>query len=246
MTAPHEETIENAPGLRETGDGSLTLYSERYGQTFHSQHGAVRESRHVFLEASGVVGRLAAGQPARILEIGFGTGLNFFLTAQAAVESGAPLHYLALERELLPAGQVRQLGYGEVAPDVLPGYLAFREGLGTAAPGSIRFSLGPVELTLALGEATEAPLGAEHFDTIYHDAFSPDANPELWTREFIGSLLPVLRPNGTLVTYSVKGEVRRLLAGLGLQVEKLPGPPGGKREMLRAVKETPGNGTGPA
>ncbi len=230
------------PGVspRPTGDGSLTLYSDRYDQTFHSHHGAVRESQHVFLEGSGVAKRLAGGEATSVLEVGFGTGLNFFLSAQAAVEAGTVLHYVALEGELLPANAVEGLGYEPFAPSVVPPYLEFRRQLAVAAgqgtPGmeGYRFQAGPVELTLLLGEATAAQLNVAPFDAVYHDAFSPDANPELWAEAFLGRLANALRPGGTLVTYTVKGEVRRTLARLGLEVTKRPGPQGGKREMLRA------------
>ena len=94
-----------------TADGSRTLYSDPYEQTMHSHRGAVTESRHVFLEGAGVAARLGRGEEARVLEVGFGTGLNFFLTADLALKTDAPLEYVALERALLPSQVVRQLGY---------------------------------------------------------------------------------------------------------------------------------------
>jgi tRNA U34 5-methylaminomethyl-2-thiouridine-forming methyltransferase MnmC len=221
-----------------TADGSATLFSNRFGQTFHSHHGALSESRHVFLEGSGVAGRLRAGIPACILEVGFGTGLNFLLTAQAALTAGIVVSYVALERELLPANVLERLDYVGLAPAPHAGYLAFRAALGKQpAPATYRGVLPGAELELRLGEAHAGAIEPARFDAIYHDGFSPDANPELWSSEFLAALARSMRPGGVLVSYTVKGDVRRRLAAAGLQVSKLPGPPGGKREMLRAVRE---------
>ncbi|MEX2534885.1 MAG: tRNA (5-methylaminomethyl-2-thiouridine)(34)-methyltransferase MnmD [Trueperaceae bacterium] len=224
-----------------TADGSTTLFSSRYAQTFHSHHGAVSEAMHVFVEGSGVAARLRSGSAARILEVGFGTGLNFLLTAQSAVEGGAAVEYVALERAFLAAGVLSSLGYGRYAREPLIGLLRFRRELGDAPrPGVYRAGIAGAGLELRLGEAEAADIEAERFDAIYHDAFSPDANPELWSREFLARLAGSLIPGGVLVSYTVKGDVRRYLANAGLQVSKVAGPPGGKREMLRAVK--PGQG----
>lgn len=225
-----------------TADGSATLYSPRYGQTYHSHHGAVTESAWVFVEGSGVGRRLRAGGAVRVLEVGFGTGLNFLLTADLARGAGAPLRYRALERDPLPGGTIRRLGYDRhlkhpTLVDELVAWLDRSEAVGTAAEPR-RLHVGtprcPCELVLDVGDATEADVGSGAFDAVYHDAFSPDANPELWAEPFLARLVAALAPGGALVTYTVKGTVRRALTALGLHVEKRPGPPGGKREMLWA------------
>lgn len=224
-------------GLKTTGDGSLTLHSERYGQAYHSLHGAVTESKHVFLEASGLGERLAAGSPSRVLEVGFGTGLNFWLSADAATATGTRLEYLSLEHDLLAADDVASCDYGCHLrdPQVLDSYLVQRADLPDT--GSVRLQLAPnVTLRLLLGAAERQRLPLAWADAVYHDAFSPEANSELWTEEFLGSLVSSLKPGGILVSYSVKGEVRRTLERLGLVVQRLPGPPGGKRQMLRASR----------
>ncbi len=223
-----------------TGDGSRTLHSERYGQSFHSLHGAVTEARHVYLEASGVASRLQAGLATRVLEVGFGTGLNCFLTADTAIQSGARLEIISLERELLPAGQVRELAFDRhlEQQQVLERYLEFRDSLPCETPcGAHRVDLSEhVTLELRLGQAELQQLPPLWADAVYHDAFSPDVNQELWTPVFLSGLFNCLKPGGALVTYSVKGEVRRRLKELGFAVERIPGPPGGKRQMLVAVK----------
>lgn len=222
-----------------TGDGSFTLHSEEYGQTFHSLHGAAAESRHVFLAASGVAAALADRRAVRVLEVGFGTGLNCWLAADVAVTAGAKLELVSLEKSLLTAGTVRGLEFGSLLnnPELLGTWLEFRAGLpDTVPPGELQVGLAAaVSLRVLVGEARSASLPGP-FDAVWHDAFSPQANPELWEEPFLRQLFHSLRPGGVLVTYSVKGTVRRLLAEVGFQVEKLPGPPGGKREMLRAHK----------
>ncbi len=222
-----------------TADGSQTLYSERYAQTFHSDKGAITESKHVFLAASGVTERLERSLKTTILEVGFGTGLNFFLTADLALQNKAELSFVSLEQSLLPSYTVKDLGYQAALkfPELLEAYISFRNSLAeTPEQGRYIFSYEKVRLELLLGEATEQDLGESRFDAIYQDAFSPDANPELWSEAFFTQCFQALKPDGKLTTYSVKGDVRRRLQALGFRVEKLPGPVGGKREMLRAIK----------
>lgn len=222
--------------LRPTRDGSATLYSERYAQTYASDKGALSEARQVFLAGSGVEQRLAGGQSVRVLEVGFGAGLNFFVTAAACLtHPAAGLSYVALEQTLLDASTVRQLGYGPLLKtEVVAHYLAWRESVQATSP--CVFETPQVKLTLLLGEATAQKLPVEAFHTVYHDAFSPDVNPELWTESFLGTLVAALAPGGTLVSYCVQGAVRRRLQALGLSTEKRPGPLGGKREVLFAQK----------
>ena len=220
-----------------TGDGSATLYSERYAQTFASERGALSEAQSVFLEGSGVATRLAAGETLRVLEVGFGTGLNFFVTAAACLKNpAARLDYTALEHTLLDAATVRRLGYDKLlASSFVEAYLAWRDTFSTPS-GTYVFETGQVRLTLLLGEATAQTLPVKAFHSVYHDAFSPAVNPELWTDTFLVELTAALGPGGTLVSYCVQGAVRRQLAALGLTVTKRPGPTGGKREVLVAQK----------
>jgi tRNA U34 5-methylaminomethyl-2-thiouridine-forming methyltransferase MnmC len=228
------------PVLRETGDGSKTLHSERYAQTFHSDKGAVTESKHVFLGSSDVAPTLRIGKTQKVLEVGFGTGLNFFLTADAALNHQATLTYVALEQTLLPATLIQQLGYEEYLEhkEVLESYLQFRQSLPDEVEnGHYTFEFKTLRLELLVGEATTQTFEANSFDAIYQDAFSPDANPELWSETFFKTLCDALKPNGRLTTYSVKGDVRRGLQAVGFRVEKRPGPSGGKREMLVAIKD---------
>ena len=223
-----------------TADGSRTLYSDSYEQTMHSHRGALTESRHVFLEGAGVAARLGRGDPTRVLEIGFGTGLNFFVTADLALTTHAPLDYVALERDLLSSQVVRELEYerGLEHKHLLQKFFRARDDLPEPPPaGRYAFHLAErVGLELRLGNATDVRLEPGQYDAVYLDAFSPDANPELWTEDFLERLYHALIPGGTLSSYCVKGAVRRRLQALGFTVQKRPGPPGGKREMLVATR----------
>lgn len=221
-----------------TADGSLTLFSPRYGESFRSQRGAMTESAHVFLRASGVEARLQQGLPTRVLEVGWGPATNFTTTASMALASGATLVYEAWEIEPLPADALQAAGLEARLPGgVGASLLRAREGWGDATPGSaLTWSHAAVSLTVQVASITAVPWRAPAFHAIYHDPFSPDVNPEAWTDELLQRLASQLLPGGMWVSYSVQGRVRRALTAAGLTVVRLPGPPEGKRQMLRAEK----------
>lgn len=228
-----------------TADGSRTLYSQRYAQAYRSRRGALSEARGVFVQGSGAAARLARAEATSVLEIGFGTGLNFLVTALAAAgEERAPLAYLAIERDLPPSRALAELDYaGLLAPSTLPDELLdwCRAVEAAGSPGGLHefapSALPNVHLSLYLGEASDLDLTVHgHFDAVYLDAFSPAVNPEPWQADYLSLLVGRLAPGGRLVSFSVSGPVRRALAGLGLAVTKVPGPPGGKREVLVAER----------
>lgn len=225
--------------IRPTNDGSQTLFSEAYGQTYHSMHGARTESVHVFLEASGVADRLRAGLPTRVLEVGFGTGLNFLLTADLALAHGASLHYVALERSLLASETFRALAYDRLIDTPLLADRLTRWVFTLPGPevsGLLTCRLhDSLHLELLFGDATEASLPEPAFDAVYQDAFSPKTNPELWTPGFFRKLHTALKPGGRLSTYSASRPVRNALSEAGFSVEKQPGP-AGKREITVATR----------
>lgn len=220
-----------------THDGSDTLYSAAYRQTFHSIFGALQETEHVFLQATGVAQRLAAGQPTRILEVGFGTGLNFWATLRHHRAGNSRLEYVALEKELLPAGVLVQLNPGRpLAPieDLRQAFITWRVTLPEPLPPALRWEpAGTFRLDLILGDAAQIEIPRRRYHAIYHDPFSPETNPELWTPDFFARLRETLTGTGVLATYSARGAVRRAMQAAGFQVEKRPGPPG-KREMVVA------------
>ncbi len=241
--------------LRVTGDGSRTLFDEAAGQTLHSEHGAVAEARHVYLEGSGVAMQLAQGEVVTVFEVGLGAGLNLLLTLDLAVRHGATLHYRAVERAWLDPSEVAALGWGAHLhdPSLVAWFLAFLEEMRSVTVGWepsrepvawTRELPGGGTLTVAYGDAVDEaglPRGAVRdllapasVDAVYHDAFSPAANPRLWEAGFLRACAGALRPGGAWSSYSVAGFVRRALDDAGLEVEKRPGPPGGKREVLVA------------
>lgn len=205
-----------------TKDGSSTLFSDRFDQHYHSVHGAVQESQHVFLE----MGLVACDQakPIRVLEMGFGTGLNALMTA---MQAAMPVHYISLEAYPISPEQTSALNYGKLLQAEELFDRIHSAAWNTAVAISPNFIL---EKRLGMLEAFE---GTAKIDLVYWDAFAPGAQPELWTEEVFKSVLSWMNPGGILTTYCAKGDVRRAMIAAGFEVEKVPGPPG-KREMLRA------------
>ena len=208
-------------GIRETSDGSVTFFSEKYGQTYHSIHGARTESERVFMElgfdyAAAVFSRLD------ILEVGFGTGLNAWLTLQRAAGCGIDVHYTGIEAYPLPAS-----GYTMLPAEVLPLHELPWEQQHFLSPG---FCL--VKKEVRLEDFTPGSL----FNLVYFDAFSPDAQPELWSAEIFAKLGNMMCAEGVITTYCSKSSVQRNLRSAGFTVEKHPGPPH-KREVIRAIKK---------
>jgi tRNA U34 5-methylaminomethyl-2-thiouridine-forming methyltransferase MnmC len=232
-----------------TADGSNTLESGTFGQSYGSRHGAAAEARHVFLQGAGVQARLAAGHAA-VVEVGLGTGLNFLLTADAAQGAGAQLTYRAFELQLPPPEALEALAYGGLlkTPGLWKAWLAWaqRQGTDGAALGvttdtllagvTLEVAWGDAWPSHTLSDAAAALLARGPVDAVYQDAFSRQANPALWDDGFLQAVTSVLKPGGCLATYSVAGAVRRALEACGLACEKVPGPAGGKAEMLRACK----------
>lgn len=216
-------------GLLRTGDGSLTLRHEALNEQYHSVHGAVTESTHVFIRH----GLAHVGKPdVDVLEVGLGTGLNLLLTWIRCMEGKCAVRYTALEPFPLTGPQLDELGHcAELAwPGLHAQFLALMTGpqeLWQGAEGGLdlRRRRTPVQ---ELGETNA-------YDLVYHDAFAPEKQPEMWTPDVFTRLFTALRPGGVLVTYCAKGDVRRTMRAAGFDVERLPGPPG-KREMLRATR----------
>lgn len=221
------------PKIIVTEDGSHTLYLEDIKETYHSFHGALQESNHVFIEAGlNYVLNMTGNRLINILEIGFGTGLNALLTVLNVLEKDCSVNYHSLEPFPLDLNLIKNLNY--------PGLLNKKHeaGLflnlhtcewGKSVAITANFSLYKQKITLQDYQP------ASSFQLIYFDAFAPGKQSELWTLEIVKKVTDLLEPEGVLVTYCAKGQFKRDLAGLGLNVETLPGPPG-KKEMVRAIK----------
>lgn len=209
-----------------TEDGSPTLLDAATGAHYHSMAGALGESRHVFLEGSALAQRLAQGQRVRLLEVGTGTGLNFLLSVQAAVEnSQGELAYTGFE-PALPSPETLKAYYAHL-PDFAP--LAAATGL---TAGRVQGQLGncTFQVLPVVFPPVEFPL--EKYDIVYFDAFGPGVVPDQWQPAGFGSAANALAPGGVLVTYSVTGDVKRWLRANGFLYERPPGF-GPKRQMLR-------------
>ena len=206
--------------LIQTADGSFTLLIPEVEETYHSKHGAVQESMHVFIE-NGL--KACNKEVTRILEVGLGTGLNASLTLQHAkgMVSYCALEPYPLSKEILEELSANKSDQLEMkfhlsAPNE---WISIHE----------QFSFARMEMGL------EEFQSEDKFDLIYYDAFGPRVEPGLWTLERMQQCFNLLNEGGVFVTYCAKGEVRRNLQAAGFVVERLAGPPG-KREMLRAKR----------
>jgi tRNA U34 5-methylaminomethyl-2-thiouridine-forming methyltransferase MnmC len=215
-----------------TEDGSPTVFSEHFKATYHSRFGAIQESNHVFIDA-GLKHLIARGyNKIKILELGFGTGLNVLLTALTALENRVEVTFTSLDAYPLEQESVEGLNYCNVLDtkdcEELFKYIH-------ALPWNANGKILPIfELTKVHTKFEEFASLAQ-FDLIYMDAFAPTVQPEFWESPFVDRLFNLTSEGGNLVSYCAKGSFKRALKSAGYQVEMLAGPPG-KREMTRAIK----------
>lgn len=219
-----------------TADGSKTIFHETIGEHYHSKHGAVQESKHVFLR-SGLQYYLEnriheqKDNTVSILEVGFGTGLNFLLTADYCNQLNIGLHYTGIEAYPLEKEVIAQTGYDKEVQTPL--WHSFLEQYGRALSSSQKL-LNDIDLTIAYQEVLNFRT-EQHVDLLYFDAFAAVHQPEMWSRETLEHVCSFLKVGGVFVTYAITGNLKRIMKSLGFTIEKAPGAPG-KREMLRAVK----------
>lgn len=211
-----------------TADGSQTISIPEWNVTYHSRHGALQESLHVFIGAGlDHLVRQRGLQDIRLFEMGFGTGLNALLTKQFAEKSGLAIYYFSIDQYPLEEREWRQLDY----PESIAGEFAALHQAEWERDTSISGNFTLHKSTISL---LDLELHQE-FDLVYFDAFAPAAQPELWTADAFARIYRLLRPGGVLVTYCSKSVVRKAMIAAGFSVEKVPGPRG-KREMLRAER----------
>lgn len=213
-----------------TADGSSTFYMPEINEYYHSHHGAVQEAKHVFLAAG--LHQFPLEQELTILEIGFGTGLNAWLTACESLNRSGKIKYLGLEAFPLSDDETTALNYTDntVKQEEKALFeLIHQAEWNTATEISSCFCLEKLHSTL---EALE--LADKSIDLVYFDAFGPRVQPEMWSLEVFQRIAKWMKPKGLLVTYCAKGQVKRDLRSAGFSVETLVGPPG-KREMVRGI-----------
>lgn len=245
--------------IEKTDDGSATLFVPELNEHYHSTKGARTESQHIFIDM-GL--KASSATTPRILEIGFGTGLNAWLTLEEAERSRRNIHYTGLELYPLEWQTIEQLGYISNDEQLTtsdrqqPAIELFKQ-LHTSPWGkdvqlTPHFTVRKVETDvnklrvengeLRVNNANDSVANSQFsilnspFNLVYFDAFAPEKQPEMWSQELFNRLYVLLDRDGILTTYCAKGVVRRMLQTAGFTVERLPGPPSGKREILRARK----------
>ena len=224
-----------------TSDGSKTIQIEDWNEQYHSIHGAIQEANHVFLKhgllfyyhchSVHTLREYSGSDLINILEIGFGTGLNAFLTLLEAEKLKQHINYVGVEAYPVSEEEIKQLNYVELISKTHKDEFENMHHVSWEANHHItpNFQLEKQEKFFKDIDAKS------EFDIIYFDAFGARVQPELWTEDIFEIMFEALKDNGILVTYSAKGSVRRAIQAIGFTVERLPGPPG-KREMLRAAK----------
>jgi tRNA U34 5-methylaminomethyl-2-thiouridine-forming methyltransferase MnmC len=214
-----------------TAEGSHTVLCDETGETYHSMHGSMQETEHVFIR-NGLLRAAEDFGQLHILEMGFGTGLNALLTLQFLKKNLIPVHYTAVEAYPLTSAMAEMLNYFEfVTEDLKPAFKKMHE----CACGERQVVDGMEFLKRCSDIRDELPEKGV-FNLVYFDAFSADKQPELWSESVFSNIFHSMADGGILVTYSAKGSVRRAMRAAGFTVERLRGAKG-KREMFRAVKK---------
>lgn len=214
--------------IRKTEDGSHTIYAPELNEHYHSIHGAIQESDFIFI---GCGLKYSCSNQVRIFEAGFGTGLNALLSFIYAVENDREIIYTAIEKYPVEYNIINSLNYKDLVEGDSGNFFEQIHGCIWNVPEQINknFTLHKIKGDLITDEIPGI------YDLVYFDAFGPDKQPEIWTDDVFKKVSAATAQNGILVTYSVKGEVQRILKRNGFDVTLLPGPPG-KRHILRAVK----------
>ncbi len=216
------------PEIVITKDGSHSIYVQSLDEHYHSVHGAITESQHVFIEA-GL--KQFKNRHIRILEMGFGTGLNALLTLAETNKSNISIYYTGIEKYPLESTIIESLNYESIIDPTWKGMLKLIHD----SPWQQEVLIKPEFILKKLQCDMHEMELADEFDLVYFDAFAPEKQPELWTEDLFRQIFLSMRSHSILTTYSSKGTVRRNLKAAGFRVEKIPGPPG-KREMTRAYK----------
>ena len=210
-----------------TDDGSATIFLPELDEHYHSIKGALTESCHIYRDCAFKY-RSLDGKRLRLLEVGFGTGLNAVVTAMAA-DQNHQVDYFTLEKYPVSSEMVEALGYGAHTDESLLAaiHAAPWNELTQITPD---FSINKIKCDFTVDALPQ------NIDVVYFDAFAPEKQPEMWSPEIFARVYDVMNSGGVLTTYCAKGVIRRQLEAVGFVVERLAGPVGGKREILRATK----------
>lgn len=212
-----------------TNDGSHSIFNSEINETYHSKHGAIVEAEHVFIKNG--FSKINKNE-LNILEIGFGTGLNALLTSHKAVQKNIKVNYHTMELFPIKKESYTKLNFTDLIGIEKESFLNLHEkAWGEECKINDFFTLNKSKSDL------ENYTSNTKFDVIYFDAFSPEKQPELWTKNIFKKMYKYLKEDGFLVTYCAKGVVKRTMQAVGFKVIALDGPPG-KRQMTRAEKNT--------
>lgn len=212
-----------------TSDGSTTIHLPDWNEQYHSKHGAIQEAYHVFIK-NGL--EAVSKSNISILEIGFGTGLNSFITFLEAEKKQLKIEYVGVEAYPVKEEEIAQLNYVSALEAT-----SFSDEFQKmhSCSWEEKHLISSSFVLEKRQQFFEKIKDKNAFDLIYFDAFGARVQPDLWTEEIFKIMFDALKDEGILVTYSAKGSVRRAMQAVGFTIERLPGPPG-KREMLRATK----------
>lgn len=213
-----------------TEDGSHSIHSGKFEVSYHSKHGAIAEAYHVFIDAA-LRFKAVLQKEIKILEIGFGTGLNAYVTLLEAIKRNLSIEYIGVEAYPITEEQVKSLNYPEQLQPIYKDLFLKIHQADWNNPAKINEHFTITKLLLEFENINFE----NQFDIIYFDAFAPNAQPELWGEEIMSKMYKALKPDGIMTTYCAKGVVKRTMKSVGFTVEALPGPPY-KREMTRALK----------
>lgn len=215
-----------------TEDGSKSLYIPELEEHYHSFHGALQEAIHVFIKAGLYKKWEESSCSIKVMEIGFGTGLNCYLTYLESLKQNKEVDYYGIEAFPLSEDLISKLNYCDlIGVETSPGEFLTLHKLDWNVKNQITKNFSLTKIQKKIQETTLET----DFDLIYFDAFGPRAQEEMWSEAILEKMYNSLNRGGILVTYCAKGEIKRRLKNVGFIIEALPGPPG-KREMTRAVK----------
>lgn len=213
-----------------TSDGSKTIRIVDLDENYHSMHGALQEANHVFIKYG--LNECLDRDEIKIFEMGFGTGLNSFITAINISDLKLKVEYYGVEAFPVSKVELESLEYGNLLGEVNK---VLYEKIHLIEWDKLQEITPNFQLKKIKAKLQDIKLENQFFDIIYYDAFGPRAQEEMWSTGLFEKMYNCLKPNGFLVTYCAKGQVKRNMKSVGFTIETLPGPPG-KREMTRGWK----------
>ncbi|MCF6131878.1 tRNA (5-methylaminomethyl-2-thiouridine)(34)-methyltransferase MnmD [Flavobacterium wongokense] len=213
----------------QTNDGSTTIHLPEWNESYHSKHGAIQEAYHVFIK-NGL--SLFESMPISILEIGFGTGLNSFITFVESKKNSQKIDYVGVEAYPVALEEALQMNYAISIEESEKDMFKKMHEVGWEEKHQLSENFSLTKRQQFFQDINDE----NAFDLIYFDAFGFRVQPELWSEEIFEAMFKALKTNGILVTYACRTSIKNAMLSAGFSVKKLPGAPG-KREMLRASKE---------